>query len=138
MPAELLLRTRLALSETAFVEIVIWRVPKPVRGSPHNFKYRLALVSEDICVLRYDNEAGKGDHKILLGLASFEFHCSLPLLDEFLDLDSTLSLQSRIRVSTLRPTALWDVAGDIFKYTCFLAGWAMIRRHISLEGKSAI
>ena len=63
MPAELRLRTRLALSETAFVEIVIWRVPKPVRGSPHNFKYRLALVSEDVCILRYDNEAGKGDHK---------------------------------------------------------------------------
>ena len=65
MSAELLLRTRLALSETAFVEIVIWRVPKPVRGSPHDFKYRLALVSEDVCVLRYDNEAGKGDHKHL-------------------------------------------------------------------------
>jgi hypothetical protein len=65
MLAELLLRTRLALSETAFVEIVIWRVPKPVPGSPHNFKYRLALVSEDVCVLRYDNEAGKGDHKHL-------------------------------------------------------------------------
>lgn len=65
MPAELLLRTRLALSETAFVEIVIWRVPKPVPGSPHHFKYRLALVSEDVCVLRYDNEAGKGDHKHL-------------------------------------------------------------------------
>ena len=65
MPAELLLRTRLALSETAFVEIVIWLVPKPVRGSPHSFKYRLALVSEDVCVLRYDNEAGKGDHKHL-------------------------------------------------------------------------
>jgi len=65
MPAELLLRTRLALSETTFVELVIWRVPKPVPGSPHNFKYRLALVSEDVCVLRYDNEAGKGDHKHL-------------------------------------------------------------------------
>ncbi|MFZ1429737.1 MAG: DUF6516 family protein [Geminicoccaceae bacterium] len=63
MMAELLLRTRLALSETAFVEIVVWRVPKPVRGSRHNFKYSLALVSEGSCVLRYDNEAGKGDHK---------------------------------------------------------------------------
>ena len=65
MSAELLLRTRLALSETEFVEIVIWRVPAPVRGSPHHFKYRLVLVSEGICVLRYDNEAGKGDHKHL-------------------------------------------------------------------------
>jgi Family of unknown function (DUF6516) len=42
---------------------VVWRVPEPVRGSRHGFKYRLALVSEETCVLRYDNEAGKGEHK---------------------------------------------------------------------------
>jgi hypothetical protein len=29
----------------------------------HNFKYRLAFVVNGVCVLRYDNEAGKGDHK---------------------------------------------------------------------------
>ena len=63
MDAELLFRKREGLSETAFVELVIWRVPDPVRGSAHGFKYRLALVSEGVCVLRYDNEAGKGDHK---------------------------------------------------------------------------
>ncbi len=63
MEAELLFRKRQGLSETTFVEIVIWRVPKPVHGSRHGFKYRLALVSEAACVLRYDNEAGKGDHK---------------------------------------------------------------------------
>lgn len=63
MKAELLLRKREGLSETAFIEIVIWRVPEPLRGSSHGFKYSLALVSEGICVLRYDNEAGKGDHK---------------------------------------------------------------------------
>ena len=34
-----------------------------MRGSAHRFKYRLALVSDGVCVLRYDNEAGKGDHK---------------------------------------------------------------------------
>ena len=51
------------LSETAFVEIVIWRVPQPLRGSAHDFKYSLALVSEGVCMLRYDSEAGKGDHK---------------------------------------------------------------------------
>lgn len=63
MKAELLFRKHLGLSETAFVEIVIWRVSRPVAGSRHDFKYKLALVSENICVLRYDNEAGKGDHK---------------------------------------------------------------------------
>jgi hypothetical protein len=61
--AELLLRERQGLTETVFVEIVIWRVPQSVPGSGHDFKYRLALIAEDVCVLRYDNEAGKGDHK---------------------------------------------------------------------------
>jgi hypothetical protein len=63
--AVLLLRRRLVLDETAFVELVVWRVPEPVRGSSHDFKYRLALVAEGRCILRYDNEAGKGDHKHL-------------------------------------------------------------------------
>ena len=65
MKAALLLRMRLVLTETAFVETVVWRVPEPVRGSRHDFKYRLALVADGVCVLRYDNEAGKGDHKHL-------------------------------------------------------------------------
>jgi hypothetical protein len=63
MKAQLLFRDRIELSEATFVEIVIWHVPAPVRGSDHHFKYRLALVSDHECVLRYDNEAGKGDHK---------------------------------------------------------------------------
>ena len=63
MNAEPLLRERFVLSETAFADIVIWRVPAPLPGSRHGFKYRLALVASGICVLRYDNEAGKGDHK---------------------------------------------------------------------------
>ncbi|WP_411172607.1 DUF6516 family protein [Nitrosomonas sp. Is24] len=29
----------------------------------HSFKYRLAYVVNGKCVLRYDNEAGKGDHR---------------------------------------------------------------------------
>jgi hypothetical protein len=63
MKAECLLRERLWLSETVKVEVVIWRVPNPLAGSFHSFKYRLALVAEGVCVMRYDNEAGKGDHK---------------------------------------------------------------------------
>lgn len=63
MKAELLFHKREGLSETAFVEMVIWRVPDAARGSKHGFKYRLALVADGVCLLRYDNEAGKGDHK---------------------------------------------------------------------------
>jgi hypothetical protein len=63
MQAELLLDERHVLNETAFAELVVWRVPAPVRGSAHRFRYRLALVVDGACVLRYDNEAGKGDHR---------------------------------------------------------------------------
>ena len=63
MPAEPLLDERHVLSETAFVELVIWRVPAPVRGSAHEYRYRLALIVDGKCVPRYDNEAGKGDHR---------------------------------------------------------------------------
>jgi hypothetical protein len=63
MPAEPLLDERHVLSESAFVELVVWRVPAPVRGSQHEFRYRLALVVDGECVVRYDNEAGKGDHR---------------------------------------------------------------------------
>ena len=63
MKAEPLIDERHVLDEDTFVEIVIWRLPRQARGSSHRFKYRLALVRGGICVLRYDNEAGKGDHR---------------------------------------------------------------------------
>ncbi len=63
MQAAELLRTRVALAEGAFAELVLWRVPTPVPGSTHRFKYRLAYVVNGTCVVRYDNESGKGDHR---------------------------------------------------------------------------
>jgi hypothetical protein len=63
MKAEVLQRERHVLAEDAFVEILVWRVPRPLPGSKHELKYRLALVVAGECVLRYDNEAGKGDHR---------------------------------------------------------------------------
>jgi hypothetical protein len=65
MKAQILLSQRQPISENAFVEMVVWRVPSPISGSTHGFKYRLALVVNGSCVLRYDNEVGKGDHKHL-------------------------------------------------------------------------
>ena len=67
MGATLLLNERHILSENAFVEIVVWRLPSPVSGSRHAYKYRLALISKGVCLLRYDNETGKGDHKHVAG-----------------------------------------------------------------------
>lgn len=67
MKAVPLVRTRIVYSETGFAELVLWRVPGPVAGSAHDFKYRLAYVVEGVCVVRYDNEAGKGDHRHVAG-----------------------------------------------------------------------
>ena len=63
MKAIALIRRRVVLSEDAFAEVVIWRVAQPVAPSRHGFKYRLAYVVAGQCVLRYDNERGKGDHR---------------------------------------------------------------------------
>jgi Family of unknown function (DUF6516) len=63
MKATLLIDQRDLLSEDVFAEIRLWRVPSPVPGSRHDFKYALAFVVGGDCVLRYDNEAGKGDHR---------------------------------------------------------------------------
>jgi Family of unknown function (DUF6516) len=65
MKATSIMRERISLDDVSFVELVVWKLPKPLTGSAHDFKYRLAFVSDDICVVRYDNEAGKGDHKHL-------------------------------------------------------------------------
>ena len=70
MKAIELLRRRVVFSETKFAELVLWRVPKLLKGSKHSYKYRLAYVVEGECVLRYDNEAGKGDHRHYLGKES--------------------------------------------------------------------
>ncbi|NTJ41565.1 hypothetical protein G6L28_03000 [Agrobacterium larrymoorei] len=67
MKAVLIEKTRKVISEAAFFEVVLWHLPEPVPGSGHPFKYRLALVINGECVLRYDNERGKGDHRHIDG-----------------------------------------------------------------------
>ena len=56
---------RVILSDRAFAEITIWKLSNPLEGSAHLYKYRLAHVVDEACVLRFDNESGKGDHKHL-------------------------------------------------------------------------
>lgn len=63
MKAAPLLKERVPFDEESFVELVIWRLPQPAPGSMHPYKYRLAYIVGDGCVLRYDNEAGKGVHR---------------------------------------------------------------------------
>lgn len=84
MKAQLLLKKRFLLSETTFAEIVIWQLQAPLDGSTHDFKYRLAYVVNNRCVLRYDNEAGKGNHvHINEQEISYNFVSTEQLVDDF-------------------------------------------------------
>lgn len=84
MKAKSLLRQRIPLDERSFVEMAVWEVPEPVQGSKHTFKYRLAYVVDGTCVLRFDNEAGKGDHcHIDDEERPIGFHSIRKLLDAF-------------------------------------------------------
>jgi hypothetical protein len=98
MKAQLLVSRRTSIGESVFVETVLWLAPAPLRGSWHSYKYRLALIADGVCVLRYDNEAGKGDHKhigdreILYHFANVDV-----LLDDFRsDVRSWLDENSRV------------------------------------------
>ena len=62
MQAVPILDDRYPQGDHAFVVVRVFRVPIQVPGSTHDLKYSLAYVVDGVCVLRFDNEAGKGDH----------------------------------------------------------------------------
>ena len=84
MKAELLSRTRIVFSEESFAEMLVWLPPRALAGCRHNFKYRLAYVVRETCVLRYDNEAAKGDHRHYNGKQSqYTFSTPEQLITDF-------------------------------------------------------
>lgn len=62
MRATPILDDRYPQGDNAFVAVRVFKVPARVPGSTHNMKYSLAYVVDGVCVLRFDNESGKGDH----------------------------------------------------------------------------
>lgn len=43
--------------------MVLWQLPGPSPGRRHGIKYRLYFGRSGACLVRYDNETGKGDHR---------------------------------------------------------------------------
>jgi hypothetical protein len=85
MKAQLLIQTNQRFHADAVAHLTIWTLPMPVRGSQHHYKYRLAYVVNDVCVLRYDNEAGKGDHRHIGDVeTSYTFIDTDTLIDDFM------------------------------------------------------
>ena len=80
----MLLRERHILAEGAFAELVVWRLSDRPEGARHSYKYRLAFVVSGRCVVRYDNERGKGDHRHADGKEEpYEFSTAEALLECF-------------------------------------------------------
>ncbi len=62
MKARLVRRSKNVLSDGAVLEMVIWRLSRPVEGSSHPYKYRLFYGRDGVRIVGYDNERLKGDH----------------------------------------------------------------------------
>ena len=44
--------------------MVLWQLPEKTAGKPYGLKYRLYYgLADGTCLVRYDNETGKGDHR---------------------------------------------------------------------------
>jgi hypothetical protein len=84
MKARQLLNRRVVLEQNAFAELIVWQLSHVQPGSAHQYKYRLAFVVGGECVLRYDNETGKGDHRHRSGReTSYDFTSVDALVKDF-------------------------------------------------------
>lgn len=68
MKAEKQFHEKRVLGDGAIIEMVILRLPSPVLGSLHDYKYRLYFGRAGIRIVGFDNERGKGDHKHIDGM----------------------------------------------------------------------
>jgi hypothetical protein len=67
MAAVLAFHDKQVLPDGAIVEMKIWQVAAPVRGSRHMLKYSLFYGVAGKRLVGYDNESGKGDHRHIRG-----------------------------------------------------------------------
>lgn len=86
MKATLIYRDKRVLSNGSIQEIVVWQLPEKTKEQPHGFKYRLYFgLADGTCLVRYDNEKGKGDHKHLREIEHpYNFTSIVQLMQDFL------------------------------------------------------
>jgi hypothetical protein len=69
----------------SILEIVIWKVPKPVPPTEHGYKYRAVYILDGVRIVGFDNERGKGDHCHLDGKElPYTFTSVDQLLEDFI------------------------------------------------------
>ena len=59
---QLITRFKDVTADGAILEVLIWKVPKPVPPTDHGYKYSAVYVVDGVRTVGFDNERGKGDH----------------------------------------------------------------------------
>ena len=97
MRAKLVYREKFIYDDGAIREMVLWQIPKKSTGKPYGIKYRLYYgLSDGTCIVRYDNEIGKGDHRHFKDKEEpYKFKNVQTLVADFLaDIESTRRLDN--------------------------------------------
>lgn len=85
MKADLITRYKDVTPEGGIIELVVWRVPKPVPPTEHGYKYRAVYSLDGVRVMGFDNERGKGDHCHLDGIERpYRFVSVEQLVEDFI------------------------------------------------------
>jgi hypothetical protein len=64
MKTRLIYREKFIYEDGAIREMVLWQLPSATEAKPHRLKYRLYYGRPDgRCIIPYDNETSKGDHR---------------------------------------------------------------------------
>ena len=84
MAAQLLFRDKYIYKDGAIREMVIWRLSEADSERPHGLKYSLFYGHLGKCLVRYDNERGKADHRHVGDLeAPYDFTSVEQLIRDF-------------------------------------------------------
>ena len=68
MKAKLTYREKYIYADGAIREMVLWQLPKKIGEKLYGLKYRLYYGhAGGTCIVRYDNETRKGDHRHIRG-----------------------------------------------------------------------
>ena len=86
MAAKLIYQEKYIYSDGAIREMVLWQLPRKSPDRLHGLKYRLYYgLGDGTCLVRFDNESGKGDHKHVGGQEeSYQFIDVESLVADFL------------------------------------------------------
>lgn len=86
MKARLITRIKNITTDGAILEVVVWRVPKPVPPTEHGYKYTAVYIVNGVRVVGFDNERGKGDHCHLDGSeVPYVFKTVEQLIEDFIE-----------------------------------------------------